>query len=78
MSKAKELTKSLRVDEANEKDEQRKLKSYKDTLAALEEFGVSSKPAYTGWGIEIYQDMEKQIQVVANMRSGTLLIHRGY
>lgn len=61
-------------------DETKKVKDYKEMLEILDAEGVSRKPAYTGYGLEVYQDNTKKIQIIVNFRGGskTVTINRGF
>ena len=78
MSKAKEFLSENKIAEA--KDESKKVKDWKEVMEILDAEGVSRSPAYTGWGVEIYEDKKKQIQIVYNQRGSKneVMIHRGF
>jgi len=45
-----------------------KVKDFSEMLYILDDQGVSRTPVHTGYGLEIYENDDKQIQVVYNCR----------
>jgi len=54
--------------------------SFRDLVRVLDKEGLSSSPTYCGFGLEVYEDKAKQIQVIFNCRGGKneLTINRGF
>jgi len=62
------------------RSEFKKLESTSQLNEILKENDVSNSPVYTGFGVEIYENLSKKVQVVVNMRDdeSALVIHRGF
>jgi len=62
------------------RSEFKKLESISQLNEILKENDVSNSPVYTGFGVEIYENLSKKVQVVVNMRDdeSALVIHRGF
>jgi hypothetical protein len=53
---------------------------FKELMQILDKEGVSRQPKYTGYGLEVYQNNETQIQIVYNCRGDKreVTINRGF
>lgn len=53
---------------------------FKELLDILDTEKVSKTPVYSGFGLEVYQNNDKQIQIVADFRgdNSKVTINRGY
>lgn len=49
-------------------------------VTELMEHGLSVNPRYTGWGLEIYDNVESQTQAVLdwNIEPATLVVKKGF
>lgn len=56
------------------------VKDFRDMLKILDREEVSRQPTYTGYGLEVYQDNDRQIQIVYNCRGDKreVTINRGF
>jgi tRNA A37 threonylcarbamoyladenosine synthetase subunit TsaC/SUA5/YrdC len=57
-----------------------KVAGFREMLEILEKYEVSNIPTYSGYGLEIYQDNKKQVQIIFNLRDGedTITINKGF
>ena len=57
-----------------------KVKDFREMLDILDTQNVSRNPIYTGFGLEVYENHEKQIQIVYNCRDGKneVTVNKGY
>ena len=64
----------------NKNNEKIEVTHFSQMVDILVEEGISTKPVYCGWGLEVYHCKEKQIQVVFDCRNdnNTVTINRGF
>lgn len=53
-------------------------KTFVDILDILDREGMSRSPKHTGYGIEIYEDNNLEVQVLVNWRNNEITVTRGF
>tara|TARA_R100000951_G_scaffold101420_1_gene92947 strand:- start:27418 stop:27603 length:186 start_codon:yes stop_codon:yes gene_type:complete len=56
------------------------VENFQDVMRLLDKERVSRTPAYSGYGLEVYQDNDQQIQIIYNCRGDKreVTINRGF
>jgi len=62
------------------RDEIKGFDNYSDLLDLLKSLEVSHDPAYSGFGLEVYENTALEIQVVVNLRGNfrDITVNRGF
>ena len=70
----------MKSTEYSPNDSTQEVSGFEAMLAILDDEGVSRTPKYTGFGLEVYQDLDNQIQVIYECRgdSRIVTINRGF